>query len=342
MPANARPQARNWVFTQNNNTDEHNETLLQLLPKLHYGVWQQETGETGTPHLQGYLAFKQRIRLATLKTILPAAHWEIARGSASENRDYCTKVETRTGAIVTVGDFEEIPRKGARSDLDELQTAFDAGLTTEQYAQDYFSHFIRYPKALDAYQQAKIRPRSSKRSCHVILIRGDSGTGKSDYAEEEANRYGGFYGHSLGGFWDGYRGEPCVVFHDFRGSSLPFGDFKRVCDRYSLRVGIKGTSCQMAATRFYISSNFEPDNWWTKEVTGSDLTPIYRRFTQVIYFAEFRKYCVFPTYRDYAIAVLTPLRDGAVRTLPPLIEIPFDPTKAPGYIPPDSPEVLQE
>lgn len=343
MPPNARPQARNWCFTINNCTDEDAAAVVSLAPLCHYGVFQQETGANGTPHYQGYLAFKNRIRMATIRRTLPRAHLEIARGSPDDNRSYCTKPDTRSGPILEFGDFEEIPRKGERSDLAELQTAFDAGLTTDQYATDYFSLFVRYPKALDAYKQAKTRPRRSSRQCHVTLIRGDSGTGKSDYAETEANRLGGgVYGHSLGQFWDGYGGERNVIFEDFRGSSLPYGDFKRVCDRYPLRVGIKGSSCQMAATNFFITSNFDPENWWGKEVTGPDLTPIFRRITEVIYFSEFRKYHKFPNYRSYAIAVLTPVPDNGIRTLPETFEVPYDPTKAPGYIPPDSQEILQE
>lgn len=323
MPANARPQARNWCFTLNNPTDEDNEALLLELPKVYYGVWQHETGKEGTPHLQGYLAYKSRVRLATLKTLCPTAHWEIARRSPLANRKYCTKGETRTGPVIEIGDFEEIPEKGERSDLHELQTALDSGLTNDEYATNYFSLFVRYPKIVDAYQQAKIRPRSSKRSVRVILARGDSGTGKSRHCEAEAERLGGYYRFGgLGGFWDGYRGQPCVILDDFRGSALSFGDFKRICDRYSIRVGIKGTSCEMAATTFFITSNFEPENWWDQKVTGGDLTPIFRRITEVWYFPEFRKLCKFPNYREYAIAVLTPQRDGTVRTLPTILEVP--------------------
>lgn len=323
MPANARPQARNWCFTINNPSDETTEAVMSLSPLCHYGVWQPERGANGTIHLQGYLAFKSRIRLATLKKTLPTAHLEIARGTPIQNIAYCTKPETSMGPKVEFGDSEEIPKAGQRSDLDELQTALDAGLTPAQYAKEYFSLFVRYPKVVSAYQQAKIAPRNSRRPVHVTLIIGDGRLGKSTLAEHLATQHGLWFRHSLGQFWDGYGGEPSIIFDDFRGSSLSFGDFKRICDRFAIRVGIKGTSCEMAATHFFITTNFQVEDWWGKEVTGGDLTPIYGRIHKVIYFPEFRKYCVFPTYREYAIAILTPLRDGQIRSLPQVQEVPL-------------------
>jgi len=312
MPANARPQARNWCFTLNNPLDEEVETLLTQGALCHYAVWQPERGANGTPHLQGYLAYKNRVRLATLHRLLPRAHFTIARGSPDQNRTYCTKPETSCGNPTELGDFEEIPRAGQRSDLDELQTALDAGLTNDDYATTYFSTFVRYPKIVDAYQQAKIRARSSKNAIKCVLVTGNARTGKTMFTEHLALSHGGgYYRHSLGGFWDGYRGESVVILEDFRGSSLSFGDFKRIVDRYAVRVHIKGTSCQMAATVFYITTNFEVKDWWDHQVTGGDLTPITGRITEVLYFSEKRKFARFASYDDYARVVLTPRPDNA-------------------------------
>lgn len=316
MPSTYRPQARNWCFTLNNPKDDATTLLLAALPKLHYAVWQRERGSCGTEHLQGYIAFKDRTRLSEIRKILHGAHFEIARGSPESNRTYCTKEESRIGEIVEIGDFSQVNRQGNRSDLEELQTAFEAGLTERQYATDLFSIWIRYPKALSAYHESKIKPRETKKKTSLTLLIGTAGTGKSIYAEYLAGLGGDVYRHSLGGFWDGYRGERTVIFEDFRGSSIPYGDFKRVCDRFPLRVGVKGSSCQMAATEFFITTNFQVEEWWDTKVTGSDLSPIYRRITRVLYFPEYRKFHEFSSYRAYAIAVLTPLGENGIRTLP--------------------------
>lgn len=316
MPSNARPQARNWCFTINNPSDETGEAILSLSPLCHYGVWQSERGANGTAHLQGYLAFKNRIRLATLKKTLPTAHLEIARGTPEQNISYCTKEDSRIGPKVEFGDSTEIPRKGERTDLAELQTAFDAGLTTQEYATSYFEFFLRYPKALENYFIAQVRPRCSTNPVQVTLLIGESGGGKSSYAERLAGE--SVYRHSLGQFWDGYRGERSVIFDDFRGNSISYGSFKHVCDRYPLLVHVKGTSSNMAATQFYITTNFKVEEWWDSQVTGPDLTPIYRRITEVLYFPrrDFSETLVwhfarFKTYKEFATAVYTPLPEDA-------------------------------
>lgn len=312
MPSNYRPQARNWLFVINNPTDEDTSNLMEEETEVHYAVWQLERGECGTPHLQGYLAFKLRKRLSQLKKNHPRAHFKIARGTPQQNQKYCTKDDGRISVGAEFGDIDEVPRKGERSDLAELQTAFDSELLPHEYATDYFEFFLRYPRALENYHLAQIRPRVSTDPVYVTLLIGNSGTGKSYYAERLARQRGSVYRHALGNFWDGYRGEPAVIFDDFRGCSISYGAFKRVCDRYPLLVHVKGSSANMAATHFYITTNFKVEDWWDPQVTGSDLTPIFRRITDIYYFPEKLKFAKFKTYREFSIKVLTPRgdRDG--------------------------------
>lgn len=52
-------------------------------------------GSQGTPHIQGYIVFKSRLRLKPLRQLMPRAHWENALGTAEEATAYCMKKETR-------------------------------------------------------------------------------------------------------------------------------------------------------------------------------------------------------------------------------------------------------
>lgn len=63
-----------------------------------------EKGEAGTRHLQGYLEYKNPVRLTSLKSFLPTAHWEVARGGAYENHEYCSK----DGEWFSHGDWKSI------------------------------------------------------------------------------------------------------------------------------------------------------------------------------------------------------------------------------------------
>jgi len=81
--------SKRWCFTLNNYTEEHISSLVPLLSELvSEAVVSKEVGESGTPHLQGYLKFKVKKRP---KALLPTAHWEKARGTSLENYHYCTK-----------------------------------------------------------------------------------------------------------------------------------------------------------------------------------------------------------------------------------------------------------
>lgn len=87
-------KAKRWCFTLNNYTDGEVELLDQLLQSDHvsYGVYGFETGESGTPHLQGFIIFEQEKRLAQVKRIVSErAHFEVARGTPVQAADYCKK-----------------------------------------------------------------------------------------------------------------------------------------------------------------------------------------------------------------------------------------------------------
>lgn len=88
-----------WTFTLNNFTDDDFNTLKNeiCLHCLDYRV-QEEIGESGTRHLQGYIQAKKRIRpfeAFSNKCI----HWEKAR-SPKHAREYCCKDDTATGNYV--------------------------------------------------------------------------------------------------------------------------------------------------------------------------------------------------------------------------------------------------
>jgi len=93
--SNAR--SRHWCFTLNNYTPDEVNILTSLECKY---VFQEETGEKGTPHLQGYINFPNAKTLGGVRKILPRAHWEITK-NIQASIQYCSKEESRTGAIYT-------------------------------------------------------------------------------------------------------------------------------------------------------------------------------------------------------------------------------------------------
>lgn len=104
-------QSTRWCFTLNNFTEDEFNHLQSLGDNmvgngLVYLVFGRETGESGTPHLQGFVVFSTRKRLRFLRNFISArGHYEAARGDTSEAADYCKK----DGDFI---EFGELPVRG--------------------------------------------------------------------------------------------------------------------------------------------------------------------------------------------------------------------------------------
>lgn len=85
-------QSKRWVFTLNNYVPADITRLTELAESVEYIVYGRETGESGTPHLQGFVVFKSNHRLdAARNKISDRAHLEVARGTSKQASDYCKK-----------------------------------------------------------------------------------------------------------------------------------------------------------------------------------------------------------------------------------------------------------
>lgn len=91
------PIAKRWTWTLNNYTDEDIRELVPKFNKLGSKVYLagKEIGESGTPHLQGYIEFQTKIR-PRLAVGHPRIHWgdkdgKPAKGTREDNINYCSK-----------------------------------------------------------------------------------------------------------------------------------------------------------------------------------------------------------------------------------------------------------
>lgn len=142
----------NRVCLTYNNYDEYNvEQLEEVLEKmesdgrLNYAILGREIGESGTPHIQGYVHLSARHYKAIScgikfwKTLLPggqAMHFENARGTDEDNTRYCSKDGPyRTFGIEGQGGtrFTEIIKLAKRGEWETLENEF-----AEEYCRNYF------------------------------------------------------------------------------------------------------------------------------------------------------------------------------------------------------------
>lgn len=151
MPPNrSSVRAVNWCFTLNNYTDDDINKIQNLSTVCQYIVFGKEVGDSGTPHLQGFIQFKERNRFSQAKSLInERAHVEHARHPA-EAATYCKK----DGDFVEVG---ELRSAGSRNDLAEFkEAASDGMLTLAEVREKYSEVYAKYPRFCIEYLNDKM------------------------------------------------------------------------------------------------------------------------------------------------------------------------------------------
>jgi len=273
-------RARSWCFTLNN-PDENEVLLPQSWPcdNYNYLVYQLETGEAGTPHLQGYISFKNPVRFAEFRKyfIDARAHVAVAKGTASQNRVYCTKEE---GRLDGPWEFGILPEQGKRSDLLQVKEKMDDGATLKEISQEHFSSFVRYHRSFREYKLLNTETRNWPMDVKVLF--GPTGSGKSRHCLEQ---YPGAYWKSKNSgqqqFWDGYLGEETIIIDEFYGW-LAWDYLLRLLDRYPFSLDTKHGTVQCSARTIVITSNKHPREWYPNSKYGWDIgNPLKRRIISI-------------------------------------------------------------
>lgn len=261
-----------FVFTLNN-YEEDDETRIQrfMHESASYAVYGREIAPTtGTPHLQGYVHLKKKMRFNAFKAAIGnAAHCEAANGSDQQNFEYCTKS----------GDYFEVGTKtsqGKRSDISHAVDVLRETKSLKRVAEAHPESFVRYHRGFKALKQTlfPVEPRNFKTRLHVFV--GPPGTGKSRAATDAAN--GRVFRKHLGEWWDGYEGHDTVIIDDFYGW-VKHCELLRLTDRYPHQVQIKGGFEEFAPKDIFITSNKPISEWYDWDRIRSAPTALYRRCT---------------------------------------------------------------
>lgn len=264
----AKGKARAVCWTMFN----HEDKLVDLrvyAAECKYMVWGREVcPTTGRIHLQGYTSFKnpqsmgefaKRFQCHTLK----------AKGSALQNRVYCTK----DGQFE---EFGEIPKQGRRTDWEDAVEMVQEGEKVVDVI-ERFPHMVPNIRALDNMRERRLLPLHREVSVYVIW--GSSGIGKTRYAYE---KYPDLFPKPTpkqsGTWWNGYDGQKVVLFDDFYGEHI-YSDLLRVLDRYPYSAPICGGGYVWAQwDTVIITSNKHPREWYRFGLTPA----LRRRLTKIV------------------------------------------------------------
>lgn len=261
-------QTRNFCFTINNHTDD-DIALFKDWNQISYAVYGREVGESGTPHIQGYIELKSPKKFTTLKKFFPRAHLEARKGTAQEASDYCMK----DGDFETIG---KISHQGNRTDISGSTDLIQQGASMKEVAIYNPTVFVKYHKGLYAFHSILLEPRDEPPVVYVLY--GRTGTGKSRQAREiTQNPY--VWCPQQGQWFDGYEGQDHTIFEEFRGQ-FPLGMMLSILDRYDCRVQYKGGSIQFRSNKIVITSPVHPREWY-QDMANDKVDQLMRRITEI-------------------------------------------------------------
>lgn len=279
-PLRTDQKPRGFIVVINNHTEKDVRAVEKLFGSQHvkHAIYAFEVGASGTPHIQGYVEFRDPRTWKSVKKLLPRAAIYVRKGSPLQAWVYCEKEDTPEDKIHRFGTKPAAPKPGKRTDLERAtEIVRDRGLTA--LAQEMPVQFVLHHRGYEALQ-ARLAP-IRKQAPTVTVLWGPTGTGKSHNARQLAGEEDTYIWHPQQGTWfDGYEGQTCVIFEEFRGQ-IPFGTLLSLLDKYDCRVQKKGSSTQFAATKIIFTSPVEPKDWYeTLAANDGKLAQLTRRITE--------------------------------------------------------------
>lgn len=131
--------SKTFKFVLNNWTEKEKEFFCNIdCTRIAFG---EEVGDSGTPHLQGFVTFSRNYRITALKKLNNRCHWEIAK---CLDWNYEIK-ELNNGGEVFIKDNR---KSGHRTDLDDVVAAVKNGATVTELWEQHSKTMIRYHKGI--------------------------------------------------------------------------------------------------------------------------------------------------------------------------------------------------
>lgn len=281
-------KTRNWCFTLNNPTEEERRFFAEMraLPRgLLFLILQEERGENGTVHFQGYLECATTHNINWLKNNFnPRAHFEVRRGTAQEAIAYCCKEDTRVpdGFSLRLGESRATTSAEAKqAKIDAL----DAIRKGELKLNDVPSEIMLNSGFLNAAKTVLSTMLGPRRNVRVITIIGGTGVGKSWACYQHCGS--DLVVYQRGGWFAGAHTQGSnLLFDEFTGQ-VPLSDMLTYLHGFPNQLPVKGSFYPACYTTVFITSNVMPENWYLNDKEElrtkreGNLACLYRRIGYV-------------------------------------------------------------
>lgn len=271
-------RARNFCFTINNYTEEDKNVVENIECK--YIIYGFEKGKKETPHIQGYIEFKNARTVKGLSKSLKRASIRIAKGTGDENFEYCSK----SGVFFERGKKKE---QGERKDLVELKDEIIKGLDLDELILDDPMSFHQYGRTLERITDIKLRTLSRTEPTIGVWLFGPTGSGKSKRAFENYSNKTHYLWKDDKGWQDGYKQQDTVIVDDFRGN-ICYADILKLADRHPWFVPRRGREpMPFISKKVIITSSLRPEEVYNNLSKNDSMEQLYRRYTVIHVGPEF-------------------------------------------------------
>lgn len=265
--------SRNYVFTINNYTEQ--DAALVLSEHMKYLVYGKEVAPTtGTPHLQGFVCFKEAKSPAAVRSHISfraVVQMKSDRSTFKQASDYCKK----DGDFYEGGTLPADKSAQKRKLQDDYQRAWELAKAGDIEDVEPSLRLRHYSTLKLIQKDYMVEPEELPDVCG-IWIRGVPNVGKSHLVRAT---YPNHYDKGIHKWWDGFRPskhfvvhlEDLSLKHDFMGFFL-----KRWADKYPFNAEAKGTAMMIRPKFIVVTSNYT-----IEEIFGEDpvqVEAINRRF----------------------------------------------------------------
>lgn len=275
-------RTRSYVFTINNYTEEDEHQCWALAYEfggIKYIVVGKEIGEGGTPHLQGYVHFKNKISLKQLSDFLPRGRLAVRHGTHKQASDYCKKDgDYWEWGTLPVDDCGAAGRDSMEALMSETMECIRQG--------DYLSipmaatHFIkaaeyRFLKEQEQNRDLSTMDYTDEDTPHE-WIWGCTGTGKSKYVDELKKAGASVYKKTRNKWWNGYINQEIVHIDEMGPKQVEMGsNLKEWVDRYAFNAETKGGMMMIRPKKIIVTSNYRIEEVFPDP---ADHLPLKRKF----------------------------------------------------------------
>ncbi|MDH6603728.1 hypothetical protein OKW23_000869 [Bacilli bacterium PM5-9] len=295
-------RSRKWQITINNPIEKSYthyriKEILNEFNGLIYWCMSDEIGENKTYHTHIYIVSNNAIRFSTMKNRFTGAHFEIARGTSIDNRDYIFKLgkwlkdkKNETNLTETHKEWGEIPieRQGARNDLTDLYDMIKQGMDNFEILETTPEYLMNIDKIERVRQVVKENEyRQLFRTLEVTFIYGKTESGKTRYVLETHGYENVYRVTDYTHPFDGYRGQNVICFEEYR-SNLLIGNMLNYLDGYPLELPCRYSNKIACYTVVYIISNIALDEQYSSYQINEPLTwqAFLRRINKIIEFHD--------------------------------------------------------